>query len=107
MILSRASVDKKWVKEELNAALVKKINGLTKLIPVVLDDCEIPEALHSTRVDQDRRSAQLREGTGPDHPGDFRIQSQAGNRRAAGLCHQQTGGNSGIERSRLLVLQRW
>lgn len=48
VILSRASVDKKWVREELNAAMVKKINGLTKLIPVVLDDCEIPEALHST-----------------------------------------------------------
>lgn len=48
VILSRSSVNKEWVREELNAAMVKKINGLTKLIPVVLDDCEIPEGLNST-----------------------------------------------------------
>jgi hypothetical protein len=36
------------VRAELNVAAVKRINGLTKLIPVVLDDCKIPEALTST-----------------------------------------------------------
>jgi hypothetical protein len=48
VILSQASVDKPWVRAELNVAAVRRINGLTKLIPVVLDDCEIPEALRST-----------------------------------------------------------
>lgn len=48
VVLSRYSVDKPWVKEELNAAMVRKINGLSKLIPVVLDDCRVPEALQST-----------------------------------------------------------
>lgn len=48
VVLSRMSVDKPWVRAELNVAAVKRINGLVKLIPVVLDDCKIPEALTST-----------------------------------------------------------
>jgi len=48
VVLSKNSVDKKWVREELNAAVVKKIDGLTKLIPVVIDDCQVPEALQTT-----------------------------------------------------------
>jgi TIR domain len=48
VILSKSSVDKPWVREELNTAMVKRINGLSKLIPIILDDCEIPQALHST-----------------------------------------------------------
>lgn len=48
VILSKSSVDKPWVREELNAAMVKRINGLSKLIPVILDDCSVPEALRST-----------------------------------------------------------
>lgn len=45
IILSRNSVDKPWVREELNAGLVKKISGKCKVIPIVIEDCEIPEAL--------------------------------------------------------------
>lgn len=48
VILSKVSVDKPWVREELNAAFVKRINTGSKLIPVVIDDCEVPEALKST-----------------------------------------------------------
>jgi hypothetical protein len=48
VVLSKNSVDKPWVREELNAAMVKKINGVSKLIPVVIDDCQVPEALQST-----------------------------------------------------------
>jgi len=48
VVLSKNSVDKKWVREELNAAMVRKINGISKLIPVVIDDCRVPEALQST-----------------------------------------------------------
>ena len=48
IILSAASVNKKWVREELNAGIVKKIDDNTKLIPVVIDDCEIPQVLKST-----------------------------------------------------------
>lgn len=47
-VLSRASVEKPWVREELNAAFVKRVNTGSKLIPVVIDDCEVPEALKST-----------------------------------------------------------
>lgn len=48
VVVSTFSVNKPWVREELNAAMVKKINGGSKLIPVVIDDCEVPEALQST-----------------------------------------------------------
>ena len=48
VILSQHSIGKPWVREELNAAVVRKINGISKLIPVIIDDCEVPEALRST-----------------------------------------------------------
>ncbi|MFQ5751767.1 MAG: toll/interleukin-1 receptor domain-containing protein [bacterium] len=48
VILSNYSVKKAWVKEELNASIVKKINEKCKLIPILIDDCEIPESLKST-----------------------------------------------------------
>jgi len=48
VVLSRVSVSKRWVREELNAGMVKRIADSTKLIPVVIDECEVPEALQST-----------------------------------------------------------
>ncbi len=48
VVLSVHSVDKPWVREELNAAFVKRVAGRTKLIPVLLDDCKVPEALATT-----------------------------------------------------------
>lgn len=48
VVLSKFSVNKPWIREELNASMVQKINGLSKIIPVVIDDCEIPVALQST-----------------------------------------------------------
>jgi hypothetical protein len=54
IVLSAASVNKPWVREELNFSVVKRIGKGLKIIPVVIDACEIPEALQSTlwqRVD--------------------------------------------------------
>src|SRR5437867_4102745 len=48
VVISTNSIKKKFVREELNAALVKRINEASKLIPVIIDDCEIPESLKST-----------------------------------------------------------
>ncbi len=48
VVLSNYSVTKKWVREELNAAFIKRINDASKLIPVVIDECEVPETLKST-----------------------------------------------------------
>jgi len=48
VVLSRYSVDKPWVKEELNAGFVKRVGSNCKIIPIVLDDCRVPECLHST-----------------------------------------------------------
>jgi hypothetical protein len=48
VILSDNSVNSKWVREELNAGIVKRIEDNTKLIPIRLDGCEIPIALKDT-----------------------------------------------------------
>jgi len=48
VVLSTNSVDKPWVREEINAAFVKHVAGGMKLIPVVLDDCRVPECLAAT-----------------------------------------------------------
>lgn len=48
VVLSQYSVVKRWVREELNAAVVKRIEKGTKIIPIVLDNCDVPESLKST-----------------------------------------------------------
>lgn len=48
IVLSRNSVQKKWVHEELDLAVIKKIEEGSRIIPIIIDDCEIPEPLKST-----------------------------------------------------------
>ncbi len=48
VVLSNHSVNKPWVREEIDAAFVKRVNGTSKLIPLIIDDCPIPECLKST-----------------------------------------------------------
>jgi len=51
VVLSEHSIHKPWVREELNVGLVNRINGTTKLIPVIIEDvdnADIPQALQST-----------------------------------------------------------
>ncbi|MBF0148123.1 MAG: toll/interleukin-1 receptor domain-containing protein [Magnetococcales bacterium] len=47
IVLSAISIQKTWVREELNAAVVKRMSHGTKLIPVVIDACDVPESLQS------------------------------------------------------------
>ncbi len=47
-VISKKSINKQWVREELNAGFLRRLRGSCKLIPVVIDECEIPEALLST-----------------------------------------------------------
>jgi TIR domain len=48
VVLSKNSVNSRWVREELNAGIVKRIEDNTKLIPIRLDGCEVPAALKDT-----------------------------------------------------------
>lgn len=48
IVLSNNSVEKPWVKEELDAAVVKRINSRGKIIPIILDNCPVPVCLQST-----------------------------------------------------------
>lgn len=45
VILSKTSVVKPWVAKELDVAVVRNIQKLSRVIPVRIDDCEVPEAL--------------------------------------------------------------
>jgi hypothetical protein len=48
IVLSSISVTKRWVKEELDAAVVSRIERGTRLIPVLIEDCEVPESVKAT-----------------------------------------------------------
>jgi hypothetical protein len=48
VVVSKHSIAKPWVREELNVAVVRKINKSSKLIPVVIDECVVPECLQAT-----------------------------------------------------------
>src|SRR5258708_24318834 len=45
VVISDNSVSKPWVREELDAAMVARINGETRLIPVRLDGADVPPPL--------------------------------------------------------------
>lgn len=45
IVLSRTSVAKPWVAKELDVAVVRNIQKLSRLIPVRIDDCAVPEPL--------------------------------------------------------------
>jgi hypothetical protein len=49
IVLSTASIDRPWVKTELDAATVRKLDGkVQKIIPIKIDDCgELPPILGS------------------------------------------------------------
>jgi hypothetical protein len=48
VVLSERSIDKPWVREELDLGLVQRITGECRVIPVVLDGVAVPKALHAT-----------------------------------------------------------
>ncbi len=43
--LSRASVESRWVRAELDAAMVRRIQQVCRLIPIRLEQCDIPPLL--------------------------------------------------------------
>lgn len=45
VVVSRYSVDKPWVREEIDAAFVRRVESKSKLIPVVIDECDVPPVL--------------------------------------------------------------
>ena len=47
ILISKNSVNSKWVKEELSAAIVSKLAGVKKIIPIIKEKCDIPLSLRS------------------------------------------------------------
>ena len=48
VVLSQYSIIKPWVNKELNSSVVRQVSDGTRLIPVVIDDCEVPASLRDT-----------------------------------------------------------
>lgn len=48
VVLSSTSVAKPWVRDELDAGVMRRISGQAKVIPIVLDDVEVPLSLQHT-----------------------------------------------------------
>jgi len=44
-VVSENSINSQWVKEELNSAVIKKIEGKCRIIPIIVDRCPIPTVL--------------------------------------------------------------
>lgn len=49
VLLSTASTQSKWMREELNAALIRRIEGLTRIVPLLMEHCDIPLPLRSLK----------------------------------------------------------
>lgn len=49
ILISCSSAKSKWVKEELDYAMIKKIEGITKIIPLIKEKCEIPAPLRALK----------------------------------------------------------
>jgi hypothetical protein len=47
VVLSGHSVQSKWVREELDVATVQRISGVIRIVPLVIEDCELPMSLRS------------------------------------------------------------
>jgi hypothetical protein len=45
VVLSRNSVKKAWVQREIDAAITRRSEHSCKLIPVVIEECEVPQSL--------------------------------------------------------------
>jgi len=48
VVLSNASIHSQWVREEIDFAFVKRVNEGSRLIPVLIDDVEVPPQLQAT-----------------------------------------------------------
>jgi hypothetical protein len=45
VIISSQSILKPWVREELDSGMVAKIQRACRLIPVIIDDCQVPQTV--------------------------------------------------------------
>jgi hypothetical protein len=49
IVLSRYSIEKPWVREELDSAFMSRVEGKLRIIPVIIEDCIVPAPLRHLR----------------------------------------------------------
>ena len=47
IVLSKHSVASRWIRDELDTAMVRRIDRRMRLVPIRIDDCDVPEPLRS------------------------------------------------------------
>jgi TIR domain len=73
IVLSQISVNSRWVKEELNTAVMRRISeNNVRILPILIEDCEIPTPLKHIkyadfRENYDEGFYQLVESLAPGH----------------------------------------
>ncbi|SRR6266700_8100832 len=50
VVLSSNSISKPWVREELDSGVVRKIEKSCRLLPILIDDCEVPQAVKHLKL---------------------------------------------------------
>lgn len=49
ILISKHSINSNWVRQELDVALIKRIEGITRIIPLILENVQLPEHLRPLR----------------------------------------------------------
>lgn len=49
IIISNNSINSRWVQQELDTAMIKRIEGVTRILPVLVHEVEMPESLRSMK----------------------------------------------------------
>ena len=63
IILSPNSINSEWVKKELKLAMIQeKENGKKKILPILIENCEIPKYLHGKKYGDFRTSSKSLSG---------------------------------------------
>lgn len=106
VVLSNFSVSKPWVSEELNASMVARISKGTKIIPVVIDDCEVPEALKSTLWERIADPSDFEEPLRRILAAIFDVREKPDVGEPPGFVREATSGIEGLSSVDELVLKR-
>jgi len=106
IVLSKFSVSKPWVTEELNASMVARISKGTKIIPVVIDDCDVPEALKSTLWERVEDSSDFQEPLHRILAAIFEVREKPALGQPPEFVQETSEGIDGLSNIDALVLKR-
>ncbi len=106
IVISSFSVTSSWVSEELNASMVARISKGTKIIPVLIDDCNVPEALKTTLWERVPNLADFEEPLRRVLAAIFEVREKPDVGKPPEFVREATNGINGMAKIDSLVLKR-